>query len=185
MAAIHSWKHKRAGDFWAKYDNVFHPVPPLPNIKCARHSVLVSTQQRGQTTNLTISPLLIFYYSSGEPKPLVGREGIFARLMKNLIFCDNGVTFMTIWWPFLTIWWQFLTILRQFLTILWQFLTIYIDNDTLRFPFLADRLQTMQHLISNRSPKQNFAKSCKIFRKLLLEKVMSAFGEQVLIHPDH
>ena len=120
MAAIHSWKHKRAGDFWAKYDVVSHPVPPLPNIKCARHSVLVSTQQRGQTTNLTISPLLIFYYSSGEPKPLVGREGIFARLMKNLIFCDNGVTFMTIWWPFLTIWWQFLTILRQFLTILWQ-----------------------------------------------------------------
>ena len=120
MAAIHSWKHKRAGDFWAKYDVVSHPVPPLPNIKCVRHSVLVSTQQRGPTTNLTMSPLLIFYCSSGEPKPLVGREGIFARLMKNLIFGDTGVTFMTIWWPFLTIWWQFLTILRQFLTILWQ-----------------------------------------------------------------
>ena len=98
---------------------LFHPYLIL-NVKCVRHSVLVSTQQRGPTTNLTIPPLLIFYCSSGEPKPLVGREGIFARLMKNLIFCDNGVTFMTIWWPFLTIWWQFLTILRQFLTILWQ-----------------------------------------------------------------
>ena len=63
----------------------------------------------------------------------------------------------------------------------WQ----YCDNDTLRFPFLADRLQTMQHLISNRSPKQNFAKSGKTFRKTLMEKVMSVSGEQVLIHPDH
>ena len=52
------------------------------------------------------------------------------------------------------------TILDNMVTILDNIATI-LDNDTLRFPFLADRLQTMQHLISNRSPKQNFAKSGK------------------------
>ena len=90
------------------------------------------------------------------------------------------------------------TILDNMVTILDNMVTIYdnmvtildniatiLDNDTLRFPFLADRLQTMQHLISNRSPKQNFAKSGKTFRKTLMEKVMRASGEQVLIHPDH
>ena len=90
------------------------------------------------------------------------------------------------------------TILDNMVTILDNMVTIYdnmvtildniatiLDNDTLRFPFLADRLQTMQHLISNRSPKQNFAKSGKIFQKNSYGEGLSASGKKLLTHPDH